>query len=124
MPSVKQEIEGIVKVGNRDVLPGEAHFDGEFTAKRLHDMLDKSYSVLHIASHFVFKPGNLVECGDPNPPYTGVLKLQFSPDSIKIIDRENQTRRRQTKSELRLTGCLKSFGLPADTSIAHHHRCD
>ena len=43
----------------------------------------------------------IVECGDPNPPYTGVFKLQFSTDSIKIIDRENQARRRQMKSELR-----------------------
>jgi hypothetical protein len=43
----------------------------------------------------------VVECGDPNPPYTGFLKFQFSTDNIKIIDRENQAQRRQTKSELR-----------------------
>ena len=58
LPSVKQEIEGIVKAGNRGVLPGEAHFDFDFTANQLRDALDKSYPVLHIASHFVFKPGN------------------------------------------------------------------
>lgn len=43
----------------------------------------------------------LVQYGDPNPPYTGVLKLQFSLDSIKILDREGQARRRQTKVEFR-----------------------
>jgi hypothetical protein len=43
----------------------------------------------------------IVECGDPNPPYTGVLKLRFSLDSIKIIDRDNQARRRQSKSDIR-----------------------
>jgi hypothetical protein len=43
----------------------------------------------------------LVQYGDPNPPYTGVLKLQFSLDSIKILDREGQARRRQTKGEFR-----------------------
>ena len=40
------------------MLPGEAHFDFDFTAKQLRDVLDKSYPVLHIASHFVFRPGN------------------------------------------------------------------
>jgi CHAT domain-containing protein len=58
LPSVKQEIEGIIKAGGRGVLPGEAHFDFDFTAKQLRDALDKSYPVLHIASHFVFKPGS------------------------------------------------------------------
>ena len=58
LPSVKQEIEGIVKAGDQGVLPGEAHFDFDFTAKQLRDALDKSYPVLHIASHFVFRPGN------------------------------------------------------------------
>lgn len=56
--AVKEEIEGIIRSGNRGVLPGEAHFDMDFTAKRLRDALDKSYPVLHIASHFVFRPGN------------------------------------------------------------------
>jgi CHAT domain-containing protein len=56
--AVKEEIEGIIRSGNRGVLPGDAHFDMEFTAKRLRDALDKSYAVLHIASHFVFRPGN------------------------------------------------------------------
>jgi hypothetical protein len=43
----------------------------------------------------------LVQCGDPNPPYTAVIELQFSPDSIEILDREGQARRRQSKSEFR-----------------------
>jgi CHAT domain-containing protein/tetratricopeptide (TPR) repeat protein len=57
LPGVRQEIEGIVKAGGRGVLPGEAHFDEQFTALRLHDALDKGYPVLHIASHFEFQPG-------------------------------------------------------------------
>jgi CHAT domain-containing protein/Tfp pilus assembly protein PilF len=58
LAAVKEEIEGIIRSGNRGVLPGDAHFDMDFTAKRLRDALDKSYPVLHIASHFVFRPGN------------------------------------------------------------------
>jgi hypothetical protein len=60
----------------------------------------------------------LVECGDPNPPYTGVLKLQFSTDSIRIIDRENHARRRQTRSELRfdsLSEILRAMGKYVDS---------
>lgn len=38
----------------------------------------------------------LVQYGDPNPPHTGIVELQFSSDSIKILDREGQARRRQT----------------------------
>ena len=67
----------------------------------------------------------IVECGDPIPPYTGVLKLQFSTDSIKIIDRENQARRRQTKSELRfdsLPEILRATGKYVDSKRAELRR--
>jgi len=67
----------------------------------------------------------VVECGDPNPPYTGFLKLQFSTDSIKIIDRENQARRRQTKSELRfdsLPEILRATGKYLDSKRAELRR--
>ena len=69
--------------------------------------------------------GLVVECGDPNPPYTGFLKLQFSTDSIKIIDRENQARRRQTKSELRfdsLPEILRATGKYLDSKRAELRR--
>jgi hypothetical protein len=67
----------------------------------------------------------IVECGDPNPPYTGVLKLQFSPDSIKIIDREGQARRRRTRSELRfdsLPETLRATGKYLDSKRAELRR--
>ena len=43
----------------------------------------------------------VVHCGDPNPPYTAVIQLHFSLNSIEILDREGQARRRQSKSEFR-----------------------
>ena len=67
----------------------------------------------------------IVECGDPNPPYTGVLKLQFTIDSITIIDRENQARRRQMKSELRfdsLPEILRAIGKYVDSKRAELRR--
>jgi hypothetical protein len=39
--------------------------------------------------------------GDPTPPYTGLIELHFSPDSIKILDRQGQARRRKSKAEFR-----------------------
>ena len=67
----------------------------------------------------------VVECGDPNPPYTGVLKLQFSTDRIQIIDREGQARRRQSKSELRfdsLPEILRATGKYVDSKRAELRR--
>jgi hypothetical protein len=43
----------------------------------------------------------VVECGDPNPPHTAILKLHYSPDRITILDREGQAKRRRAKSEFR-----------------------
>lgn len=43
----------------------------------------------------------IVQYGDPNPPYSSILKLRYSLDAITILDREGQARRRQTKSEFR-----------------------
>ncbi|MFA7242787.1 MAG: tetratricopeptide repeat protein [Sulfuricellaceae bacterium] len=54
LPSVKEELNGIVSQG---ILEGEVYFDQEFTAERFKEGLDQSRPLLHIASHFVFKPG-------------------------------------------------------------------
>jgi len=37
----------------------------------------------------------VIECGDPNPPYKAILRLYYSPDRIRILDREGQARRRK-----------------------------
>ena len=61
LPSVQQELDGIIYVGARKsaggVLPGDIYLDKDFNQARLHDVLDRAYPVLHIASHFVFIPG-------------------------------------------------------------------
>lgn len=57
LPAVRQELEGIIAGAGEGVLPGEVHLDDAFTAQRLRGALDRAYPVLHIASHFVFRPG-------------------------------------------------------------------
>jgi hypothetical protein len=37
--------------------------------------------------------------GDPNPPYTALINLQFSVEDIEIFDREGQARRGQSTTE-------------------------
>lgn len=62
LPSVKQELTGIVKgqwwKGTEGILPGDIYLDQDFTRSRLHGVLDQDYSVVHISSHFKFIPGN------------------------------------------------------------------
>ena len=57
LPSVKGELEGILKSGTHAGMPGEMHLDEAFTSRRMRDVLDKAYPVLHVASHFKFQPG-------------------------------------------------------------------
>ena len=53
LPAVREELEGI----RGRVLPGEVFLDEQFTAQRLTDALTRQVPVLHIASHFSFRPG-------------------------------------------------------------------
>jgi hypothetical protein len=58
-----------------------------------------------------------VQGADPNPPYTGLIELHFSLDSITILDREGQAQRRKSKSEFRfdsLPEILRAVGTYID----------
>lgn len=62
LPAVVGELEEIVKdvkvQGANGVLPGTILLNGAFTERALEDQLGGSHSVVHIASHFVFQPGD------------------------------------------------------------------
>jgi len=42
-----------------------------------------------------------MQCGDPNPPYTGVIEMLFSKERIQMIDRAGRRRRGQSIGEIR-----------------------
>jgi hypothetical protein len=42
-----------------------------------------------------------LQCGDPNPPYTNLIKISFSLEELEILDREGQARRGQSNAEIR-----------------------
>lgn len=60
LPSVAAELQSIVRTGDDDaegVLPGIVYLDEKFTEAAVVEVLDEAYPVLHVASHFVFRPG-------------------------------------------------------------------
>lgn len=62
LPAVTGELEGIVKdarvEGANGVLPGRILLNGDFTRRAMEDSLSGAHAVVHIASHFVFRPGD------------------------------------------------------------------
>jgi CHAT domain-containing protein len=60
LPSVRDELEGIVKsdANARGVLPGSLAIDSKFNEESIRDAMRDAVSVLHLATHFHFQPGN------------------------------------------------------------------
>jgi CHAT domain-containing protein/Tfp pilus assembly protein PilF len=62
LPAVAGELDEIVKdahvQGANGVLPGTVLLNGDFTEKAMENQLDGQHTVVHIASHFVFQPGD------------------------------------------------------------------
>jgi CHAT domain-containing protein/Tfp pilus assembly protein PilF len=66
LPAVPEELRSIFREDSaptpgpeaRGVLPGRVLMDEEFTGEALRDALRQRYPLVHIASHFAFKPGD------------------------------------------------------------------
>ena len=62
LPSVANELRDVAKdpkmQGANGALPGTILLDNQFTEKAMEDQLGAGHQVVHIASHFVFKPGD------------------------------------------------------------------
>ncbi len=63
LPSVAEELNAIIKTSKSltGVIPGMISLDDAFSRKALLGALEDGLPVLHIASHFVFKPGTELE---------------------------------------------------------------
>jgi CHAT domain-containing protein len=55
LPAVREELEGVRRLMRK----GEVFLDEQFTAERLRDALSDAPPVIHIATHFQFRPGTL-----------------------------------------------------------------
>ncbi len=62
LPSVANELRDVARdpkmKGANGALPGTILLDNQFTQKAMEDQLSARHGVVHIASHFVFKPGD------------------------------------------------------------------
>ncbi|HEY1579317.1 MAG TPA: tetratricopeptide repeat protein [Terracidiphilus sp.] len=62
LPSVAAELEQVIQssksTDSHGALPGTILLNGDFTEKAMENLLDRQVAVVHIASHFVFKPGD------------------------------------------------------------------
>lgn len=62
LPAVANELRDVARdpqtQGANGALPGTILLDSKFTEKAMEDQLSAGHQVVHIASHFVFKPGN------------------------------------------------------------------
>jgi CHAT domain-containing protein len=62
LPAVVGELGDVVNdartKGAHGALPGTILLDGQFTEKAMEQQFDREHAVVHIASHFVFKPGD------------------------------------------------------------------
>jgi len=68
-----------------------------------------------------------LECGDPNPPYTEIIRLDYSIDKIKILDRQAQIRRGGSRPEVRFDSIpemLRAIGEYVDAKRSHLRRLD
>ena len=66
-----------------------------------------------------------LECGDPNPPYTGLKEIIFSKETIQMLDREGRRRRGQSTGEIRfdsIAEMLRTVGQYIDTKLGQLRR--
>jgi len=96
LPGAQKELEAIIHddaAGTHGVLPGAIQLDDAFTRQSMLSALHQHYRVVHIASHFRFKPGNetdsylllgdgghmsLADVGTMENPFGGVDLLTLS----------------------------------------------
>jgi hypothetical protein len=65
--------------------------------------------------------------GDPNPPYTGMIELQFGDQQLEIIDRQGLARRGHAAGEVRfdsVSEMLRALGEYIDHKRARLQRID
>jgi len=82
LPAVPAELEGIFhdasNPDSKGPIPGHIHLDKDFNGATMASELDNGYPIVHIASHFVLKPGSdesylVLGSEEPGQPESGRL---------------------------------------------------
>jgi CHAT domain-containing protein len=124
LPAVAEELRGVVKqsAGETGVLDGRRFLDAQFTRDAFLQELKSGYQVVHIASHFQFKPGDsqgsflllgdggkftLADLKAAGPLFQGVGLLTLSACSTAVGDVQSGQ-----------SGQVEAFGILAQKSGA------
>jgi CHAT domain-containing protein len=87
LPYANVELNGIA--GEKGVLAGKVMLDGAFTENALRDGLDRSYPVIHIASHFQFTSGSMQDSflllGDGSHFSLAQIKTKLNFNSVELL---------------------------------------
>jgi CHAT domain-containing protein len=87
LPYANVELNGIA--GDKGVLTGKVMLDGAFTENALRDGLDRSYPVIHIASHFQFTSGSMEDSflllGDGSHFSLAQIKTKLNFNSVELL---------------------------------------
>lgn len=92
LPAVKTELDNIIRQDEADtsgLLSGDIYLNDAFTAKQLQQSLKSTYSVLHVASHFVFQTGtdedSYLLLGDGNLLTLADIKQGYDFGSLDLL---------------------------------------
>jgi CHAT domain-containing protein/Tfp pilus assembly protein PilF len=115
LPAVVGELDDVVKdpqvQGAQGVLPGTILLNGQFTEKAMEDALNGKYKVVHIASHFVFQPG------DDSKSYLLLAgKDDASPDFHLTVEDFNDDQNLDLRSTDLLTLSACQTGMSGDAA--------
>jgi len=82
-------LEGIIKSGGTGVLMGNIYLDAAFTKQQVQNSLNLETPVIHIASHFVFAPGNesasFLLLGDGTRLSLDELRYSFDFSHVELL---------------------------------------
>lgn len=94
LPTVPEELEGIIRrsddsADNDGVVPGKVYLNQAFANETLKSVLMGPFSVLHIASHFVFKPGtetaSFLLLGNGDRLTLAQIRRQYRFDNLDLV---------------------------------------
>ncbi len=104
LPYAGVELNGIA--GQQGILAGQVMLDQAFTENSLREGLELSYPIVHIASHFQFKPGSMDDSflllGDGRRMTLAEIRTKLNFSSVDLLT---------------LSACETALG---DDSVAHH----
>jgi CHAT domain-containing protein len=115
LPAVVSELDDVAKdpqvQGAQGVLPGTILLNGQFTEKAMEDAMNGKYTVVHIASHFVFQPGD-----DSKSYLLLAAKDDASPDFHLTVEDFNDNQNLDLSSTDLLTLSACQTGMSGDAS--------